>query len=170
MFRFLIFLLCSLLLAIFQSTLVSLIFPAYLKPDLMFILVIFLGVSFPLLSGAFLVLFCGLLYDTFSGGPLGLFSFVYLFIFFSLKLLARFLILGETISFRIILTGGLMGVQILLLILLPSLLGRVSQVSLPPAGWVLPQVLFTCLASWPLFLLFRKVDTPPAEESSPSVS
>ena len=170
MFRFLIFLLCSLLLAIFQSTLVSLIFPAYLKPDLMFILVIFLGVSFPLLSGAFLVLFCGLLYDTFSGGPLGLFSFVYLFIFFSLKLLARILILGETISFRIILTGGLMGVQILLLILLPSLLGRVSQVSLPPAGWVLPQVLFTCLASWPLFLLFRKVDTPPAEESSPSVS
>jgi rod shape-determining protein MreD len=169
-FRFLIFLLSSLLLAIFQSTLVSLIFPAYLKPDLMLILVIFLGVSFPLLSGAFLVLFCGLLYDTFSGGPLGLFSFVYLFIFFSLKLLARFLILGETISFRIILTGVLMGVQILLLILLPSLLGRVNQVSLPRAGWVLPQVLLTCLVSWPLFLLFRKVDTPPAEESSPSVS
>jgi len=168
--RFLIFLLSSLLLTIFQSTLVSLIFPSYLKPDLMLILVVFLGISFPLLPGAFLVLFCGLLYDTFSGGPLGLFSFVYLFIFFSLKLVAQVLILGQTIPFRMILTGVLMGVQILLLILLPPVLGRVSQVSFPRAGWVLPQVLLTCLVSWPLFYLFRKVDTPPAEEAAPSVS
>lgn len=170
MFRFLIFLLSALLLTIFQSTLVSLIFPSYLKPDLMLILVVFLGVSFPLLPGAFLVLFCGLLYDTFSGGPLGLFSFVYLFIFFSLKLLARVLILGRTIPFRMALTAGLMGVQILLLVLLPASLGKASQVSFPRAEWILPQVLLTCLASWPLFHLFRRVDTPPAEDSTPSVS
>ena len=170
MSRFLIFLLSSFLLTIFQTTLVSLIFPSYLKPDLMLILVVFLGISFPPLPGAFLVLFCGLLYDTFSGGPLGLFSFVYLFIFFSLKLVARVLILGETIPFRMVLTGVLMGVQILLLLLLPSVLGRISQLTLPRAGWILPQVLLTCLLSWPHLPLCRKVATPPAEESTPSVS
>ena len=170
MVRTLIFLLTAFLLAIFQSTLVSRVFPAYLKPDLMIILVIFLGVSFPSLPGAFLVLFCGLLYDAFSGGPLGLFSFVYLFIFFSLKLLARVLIIGESFPFRMILTGGLMTVQIALLLLLPPALGRGGQFTWPPAGWVLPQVLLTCLASWPLFYLLRKVDSPPAQESSSSGS
>jgi rod shape-determining protein MreD len=168
--RFLIFLLCAFFLAIFQSTLISLVFPSFLKPDLMIVLVIFLGITFPLLPGAFLVLFCGLLYDTFSGGTLGLFAFVYLCIYFGLKVLAKFLILGETISFRIILVGVLMGVQTLLLILLPPALGIIGRFSWPRAGWVLPQVALTCLVSWPLFSLFRRVDVPPAEESSPPVS
>ncbi len=170
MSRFLIFLLTSFLLTIFQTTLVSLIFPSFLEPDLMLILVVFLGISFPPLQGAFLVLFCGLLYDTFSGGPLGLFSFIYLFLYFSLKLLARVLIMGETILFRMILTTVLMGAEILFLILLPFFLGRTTQLTLPRVEWVLPQILLTCLASWPLFHLFRKVDSPPADESSPAVS
>ncbi len=170
MTRFLIFLLSAFLLGVLQSTLISLIFPSYLKPDLMILLVIFLGVSFPLLSGAFLVLFCGLLYDTFSGGVLGLFAFTYLAIFFSLKVLAKFLILGETITFRIILAGALMFVQALLLILVPLTVGIVRQPSWPLPGWFLPQVLVTCAACWPLFQLFRKLDIPPVEESSPSVS
>ncbi len=170
MTRFLIFLLSAFLLGVLQSTLISLIFPSYLKPDLMILLVIFLGVSFPLLSGAFLVLFCGLLYDTFSGEVLGLFAFIYLTIFFSLKLLAKFLILGETITFRIILAGALMFVQALLLIFLPLTVGIVRQFSWPWPGWFLPQVLVTCAACWPLFHLFRKLDIPPVEESSPSVS
>ena len=170
MTRFLIFLLSAFLLGVLQSTLISLIFPSYLKPDLMIILVIFLGVSFPLLPGAFLVLFCGLLYDTFSGGVLGLFAFIYLTIFFSLKLLAKFLILGETITLRIILAGALMFVQALLLIFLPLVVGIVRNPSWPLPGWFLPQVLVTCAACWPLFLLFRKLDIPPVEESSPSIS
>ena len=168
--RFLIFLLCAFLLAVFQSTLVSLIFPSFLKPDLMIVLVIFLGISFPLLSGAFLVLFCGLLQDTFSGGVLGLFVFIYLCLFFSLKLLAKFLILGETIPFRIILVGILMGVQTLLLVLLLPIIGIIGRFAWPRAGWILPQILLTCLAGWPLFYLFRRVDIPAAEEPSPPVS
>jgi rod shape-determining protein MreD len=168
--RFLIFLLSAFLLGVLQSTLISLIFPSYLKPDLMILLVIFLGVSFPLLPGTFLVLFCGLLYDTFSGGVLGLFAFIYLTIFFSLKLLAKFLILGETITFRIILAGALMFVQAFLLIFLPLTVGIVRQLSWPSPGWFLPQVLVTCATCWPLFHLFRMLDNPPVEESSPSIS
>ncbi len=170
MLRFLIFLLSAFLLGVFQSTLISLIFPSYLKPDLMVILVTFLGTSFPLLPGAFLVLFCGLFYDTLSGGVLGLFAFVFLSLFFSLKLLAKFLILGEALPIRIILVGILMGLQALLLIFLPLAMGIVSHLSWPSPGWILPQVLMTCAACWPLFHLFRKLDVPPVEESSPSIS
>jgi len=152
--RFSIFLLIAFLSGILQSTLVSLIFPSFLKPDIMIVLVIFLGTSFPLLPGASLVFFCGLLYDTFSGGVLGLFAFVYLFIYFSLKLLAKFLILGETPPFRIILVAVVMILQGLLLIFLPPAMsiGTLSHLS------------------WPLFQLFRRLDLPPEEESSPSVS
>ncbi len=152
-----------------QSTLISLIFPAYLKPDLMILLVIFLGISFPPLSGAFLVLFCGLLYDTFSGGSLGLFAFVYLCIFFSLKVLAKILILGETLVFRVILVAVLMSLQAVLLMSLPLILGIAPHLARPPSIWFAVQVLITCAAIWPLFHLFRRVDIPLGEESLPPV-
>jgi rod shape-determining protein MreD len=168
--RFLIFLLSAFLLGVFQSTLVSLIFPPYLMPDLIILLVIFLGISFPLLPGAFLALFCGLLCDTFSGGVLGLFVFVYLCIFFSLKLLAKFLILGEGLFFRVILVAALVGFQALLLIVLPASLGIASHLSWPSPGWLLPQVLLTSGACWPFFRLFRRLDVPLAEEFFPSIS
>ena len=146
MTRFFIFLLSAFLLGVLQSTLISLIFPAYLKPDLMLILVIFLGIAFPLIPGAFLVLFCGLLYDTFSGLPWGLFAFIYLCIYFSLNLLAKFLILGERPSFRIFLVAISMGFQALLLTLLPPALGVTTHPAWPLPGWILPQVLVTCAA------------------------
>jgi len=167
--RFFIFFVTAFVLTLFQSTLISLIFPSYLMPDLMILLVIFLGISFPLLPGAFLVLFCGLLYDTFSGGSLGLFSFVYLCIFFSLKVLAKILIMGETLTFRIILVAVLMGLQSILLMFLPLILGIATHLAWPPSIWVLPQVLITCAAIWPLFRLFRRMDIPPAQESFPPV-
>ena len=170
MLRLFIFLLTAFLLTLVQSTLISLVFPSYLKPDLMILLVIFLGISFPPLPGAFLVLFCGLLYDTFSGGSLGLFAFVYLFIFFSLKVLAKVLILGETLIFRVILVAVLMGLQAILLMSLPLILGIAPHLPWrPPSIWFLAQVLITCAAIWPLFHLFRRVDIPPAEESLPRV-
>ena len=169
MIRYLIFLLIAFLLGILQSTLISLIFPSFLKPDLMILLVIFLGISFPLLPGALLVLFCGLLYDTFSGGVFGFCAFIFLSIFFSIKILAKFLILGDTFAFRVILTAILMGFQALLLILLPMAIGITGLISWPTLGWILPQVLVTCAACWPLFYLFRKADIPPVEESSPSI-
>jgi cell shape-determining protein MreD len=136
----------------------------------MIILVIFLGTSFPLLPGALLVLFCGLLCDSFSGGVLGLFTFVYLFIYFFLRLLAKIIIMGESLTFRIALVAVLMVLQGLLLVSLPLALGILTHLSWPLPGWLMPQIVVTCVASWPLFHLFRRLDIPPEEESSPSIS
>ena len=169
MVRFLIFLLSAFLLGVLQSTLVSLIFPAFLKPDLMILLVVFLGLSFPLLPGALLTLFSGLLYDTFSGQSLGLFPVIYLLIFFVLKLLQTFLILGEALPFRMVLVALLMGFQVLLLIFLPLAVGAVTEPFWPLPGWILPQVLATCAACWPLFYLFRRLDVPPMEDMAASM-
>jgi hypothetical protein len=168
--RFFILLLSAYLLAIFQSAVTSEILPNFMKPDLMLILVTYLGVSPSLIAGAVLVLFCSLLYETFSGSPFGLFPFIYLSIFFLIKLLAKFLILGDTITFRLILVALSMTFQASLIIFLPPLLGSFEILSLPQTSWILwilPQVLITCVACWPLFPLFKKLETLPEGEPSP---
>ena len=165
--RFFILLLSAYLLAIFQSAVTSELLPNFMKPDLMLILVTYLGVSPSLVAGAVLVLSCGLFYETFSGGPSGLFLLIYLSIFFLIKLMAKFLILGDTITFRLILIALSMTFQAFLIILLPPLLGSFEILSLPQASWILPQVLITCAACWPLFPLFKKLETLPEGEPSP---
>jgi cell shape-determining protein MreD len=165
--RFIILLLTAYLLALFQSAVTNEILPSWIKPDLMLILVTYLGVSPPLIRGALLVFFCGLLYETFSGSPSGLFLFTYLSVFFLIKLLAKFLILGETLRFRIILVASSMAFQSLSMIFLPLMVGILENFTLPNASWMLPQVLMTCAACWPLFNFFKKLETLPRVEPSP---
>jgi len=165
--RFFILLLSAYLLAIFQSAVTSELLPNFLKPDLMLILVTYLGVSPSLIAGAVLVSSCGLLYEAFAGGPSGLFLFIYLSIFFLIKLLAKFLILGDTLTFRLILVALAMTFQASLIIFLPPLLGSFEVLSLPRTSWIIPQVLVTCVACWPLFPLFKKLETLPEGEPSP---
>ena len=105
MFRFFILPLIAYFLTLFQSAVVSELLPNFVKPDLMLILITYLGTSPLLVTGAILVFFCGLLQETFSGSPHGLFLFVYLSIFFFIKLLGKFLILGETTTLRNILVA-----------------------------------------------------------------
>jgi cell shape-determining protein MreD len=166
MARLLILLAIAYLLALLQSTMASAIFPNFMKPDLILIFITYLGTSLPLMPGSILTLFCGLLYDTFSGSPFGLFLFIHLSVLFLIKLLAKFLIMGETITFRTTLVALSMGVQSLLLIFLPPALGIHNHWSLPPPGWILPQVLITGALCWPFFYLFKKLDTFPRVETS----
>ena len=167
MFRFFILPLIAYFLTLFQSAVISEILPNFVKPDLMLILITYLGTSPLLVTGAVLVFFCGLLQETFSGSPQGLFLFVYLSIFFFIKLLGKFLILGETITLRIILVAVSISLQVLLMIFLPPALGIFFNLSLPGVNWILPQALMTCAVGWPLFHLFKKLEALPRVEPSP---
>ena len=169
MLRFFILLLSSFFLALFQSAVLSELLPNFLKPDLMLVVVTYLAISPPLLSGAALVFFCGILYDSFSGSPFGLFLFTYLSIFFLLKFIIKFLILGEKIIFRMVLVALAIPVQTLFLILLPLSLGIFENLLFPQANRILPQILVTCAACWPLFHLAKKLDATisGAESSQP---
>ncbi|MDO9210714.1 MAG: hypothetical protein Q7V48_08190 [Deltaproteobacteria bacterium] len=179
MLRFLILLFTAYLLSLFQSAVTSEIFPNFLKPDLMLIFITYLGTSpflitgavlafagrrihrhvvvYPdfLITGAVLAFAGGLFYDTFSGSPFGLFLFIYLGIFFLLKLLGKILILGETLAVRVSLVTLAIAFQLFLLIFLPLGFGILEKFSLPGASWILPQAVTTCAACWPLFRLFK---------------
>jgi len=165
--RFFILPLIAYFLTLFQSTVINELLPNFLKPDLMLILITYIGASPLLVAGAILVSFCGLLQETFSGSPPGLFLFIYLSIFFFIKLLGRFLILGEAVTLRIILVAISTTLQTLLMILLPPALGILPNLSLPEGSWILPQTLITCAAGWPLFHLFKKLESLPQAEPSP---
>ncbi len=167
MFRFFILPLIAYFLTLFQSAVISEILPNFVKPDLMLILITYLGISPLLVTGALLVFFCALLQETFSGSPHGLFLFVYLSIFFFIKLLGKFLILGETMTLRIILVAVSISLQVLLMILLPPALGISFNLSLPGVSWILPQALMTCAVGWPLFHLFKRLEAVPRVEPSP---
>jgi hypothetical protein len=167
MFRFFILPLIAYFLTLFQSAVISELLPNFVKPDLMLILITYLGASPLLITGGILVFFCGLLQETFSGSPQGLFLFIYLSIFFFIKLLGKFLILGETITLRIILVAVSIAFQVLLMIFLSPALGTFFNLSLPGVSWILPQALITCAVGWPLFHLFKKLEALPRVEPSP---
>jgi rod shape-determining protein MreD len=159
--RFLILLMTAYLLSLFQSAVISEIFPNFLKPDLMLIFITYLGASPFLITGMILSFACGLLMDTFSGSPFGLFLFIYLSIFFLLKLLGKILILGESTLIRLGLVALAIVFQLFLLLFIPRIFGIQENVSIPGAGWILPPAMATCVAAWPLFHLLKKLAALP---------
>jgi rod shape-determining protein MreD len=85
-FSFIVF---SLFLFVLQTTLFAEL-PAWLgRPDLIFLLVVFLAYRFEAIKGAVLVFLIGLLMDIFSGIFLGIYPTVYLLVFFILKILSK---------------------------------------------------------------------------------
>ncbi len=151
-------LLLSYVLGIFQSALLGEILPDFIRPDLMLPLIVYAGVMLPPVPGAVLVLFCGFLYDCYGGNPFGLFMFADLAIFFLLKFVAKFLIMGEAIALRLTLLAFAAAVQLSLCILIPYLLGISGKSDFPPVERLLGNVGFTCLVGWPLFYFLKKFD------------
>jgi len=165
--HFFLLLLSAYLLSLLQSAAISELLPNALKPDLMVILITYLGTSPLLISGGILVFFSGLLSETFSGSPAGLFPFIYLSIFFLLKLLAKFLILGKTITFRMILVALAMIFQASLITFLPSWLGVSASPLSSRISLVVCQALVTSAVCWPLFQFFKKLESLSQVEPSP---
>jgi|GEM_PF-780234 len=151
----------SYLLTLSQSTWISEFVPHFLKPDLMLIFVVYVGTLPYLLSGATLVAFCGLLYELFSGCPGGLFVFIYLILFFLLKFLAKFILIGEALSFRLLLVFAALFIQDLLVAFLPFAFGILQSMFFPRWTWILSQAAATSLVGWPLWIFFKKVETFP---------
>ena len=88
------FLLGTLLLTL-QTTLLHLLPEWVGRPNLIFLLVVYLAVHMDLYKGAVLALLFGLIMDIFSGIFLGLHPVIYLLLFFSLKGLSRHLAIME---------------------------------------------------------------------------
>jgi len=72
-----------------QATVIPWLLPSYLKPDLLLILLIYLGLNENFRSGAILAYLLGCLLDVFAGHYLGLNGFVFLAIFFAARVAVR---------------------------------------------------------------------------------
>ena len=69
---------CGLVFLLLQATVIPWLLPSYLKPDLLLILLIYLGLNENFRSGALLAYLLGCLLDVFAGHYFGLNGFVFL--------------------------------------------------------------------------------------------
>jgi rod shape-determining protein MreD len=70
---------------LFQTTLLSRLLPFQTKPDLLLILIVYLGLTENFLRGSFLAYLFGCLLDVFSGSYLGLCGLTFLVIFLAVR-------------------------------------------------------------------------------------
>jgi len=91
----LIFLILGILLLVLQTTFLQLL-PVWLgKPDLLFLLIVYIACQAGILRGAFVVILLGLLMDAFSGVFLGLYPVIYLLVFAFIKGISRQIAINE---------------------------------------------------------------------------
>ena len=83
------------LLLVMQCILAQTLPPWMGKPDLLFVLVIFIAIDLDIFWGALLAFAFGLLMDIFSGIYLGMYPLLFILIFFAIKLASRRLIVNE---------------------------------------------------------------------------
>ena len=80
-----IFLSLGIFILVLQTTFLQLL-PTWLgKPDILFLLIVYIAFKADMLRGAFVILVLGLLMDTFSGVFLGLYPVIYLLVFAFIK-------------------------------------------------------------------------------------
>jgi len=90
-----IFLILGILILVVQTTFLQLL-PTWLgKPDILFLLIIYISCQADILKGSVLILLLGLLMDVFSGVFLGLYPVIYLLVFAFIKGISRKIAINE---------------------------------------------------------------------------
>jgi len=149
--------LAGILLLTFQATLLAGLPIQRFRPDLVLILVLFLGFSYPTVLGGLLAFSLGCLVDLFSGNAFGLYTFTRPLIFVVAQLFrSQFYWQGFSFQFLFVFMFTLLeGFLILLLVsgLNPSTFPSLYSSVIP---YLLPQAIFNGLITPLLFPLFEK--------------
>jgi rod shape-determining protein MreD len=140
-----------------QTTLLTSLPIQRIRPDIVLILTLYWGLSFPPISGGILAFFMGYLMDLFSGNAFGLYTFSRPFIFYVAQLFkGRFYLEGFLFKFLFAFLSAMVE-GLLILILLngfnPSPLANLYPLLFT---YLLPQSFFTGLITPILFSLFNK--------------
>ena len=92
---FFVFLIIGILILVLQTTFLQLL-PAWLgKPDILFLLIVYIACQVDILRGAFIILLLGLIMDAFSGVFLGLYPVIYLLVLAFIKGISRQIAINE---------------------------------------------------------------------------
>jgi rod shape-determining protein MreD len=142
---------------IFQTTFLTLPPIQKIRPDIVLILTLYLGLSYPPISGGILVFFIGYLMDLFSGNPFGLYTFSRPLIFYIAQFFKGRLYLEAFLSqFLFVLVFSLFE-GIVILILLTALNSNPHGQLFPLLfTFLLPQSFFTGLITPILFSFLNK--------------
>jgi len=155
--RFVFPLFLGVLLLTLQTTLLAFFPIQRIRPDLVFILILYLGLFYPPISGGILAVFLGFLMDLFSGNSFGLYTLSRPLIFYMAQLFkGRFYLESFTSQFFFVFIFGLVEglfVLMLLKILNPGPMGHLYPLLFT---FLLPQSFFTGLITPILFFLIRK--------------
>ncbi|MGV1099998.1 rod shape-determining protein MreD [Thiovibrio sp. JS02] len=92
-----VFFLLGTILLVFETTLLHALPEWFGRPNLLFLLIVFIATNLDIYKGAVLALLFGLLMDIFSGIFLGLHPIVYLLLFFVLQGVSRTLAINEAV-------------------------------------------------------------------------
>lgn len=149
-------LVCGLVFMLLQTTIFPRFLPPEMRPNLLLILVIYLGLSESFLRAAFLTLLLGALQDVFSGMTLGLYATVQLTVFLLVRLFSDHL----NIESRPLLLGLISTGTVLQTFLLGFFLTTFAEAG-PVLAILLPdlpvRVLFNMLAGWLLLVFFLRM-------------
>ena len=140
-----------------QATLLTSLPIQRIRPDLVLILTLYLGLFYPPISGGILAVFMGFLMDLFSGNSFGLYTLSRPLIFYVAQFFkGRFYLESFTSQFLFVFIFGLVeGLLILILlnVLNPDPIGHLYPLLFT---FLLPQSFFTGLITPILFFLIQK--------------
>jgi rod shape-determining protein MreD len=128
-----------------------------IRPDLVLILVLYLGLFYPPISWGLLALFMGSLMDLFSGNGFGLYTLSSPVIFYGARFFkGRFYLESFTAQFLFVFTFGLAEGFLILFLLSALNPGPVDKLYPLLLTYLLPQSFFTALITPILFFLIHK--------------
>jgi len=147
--RIALYFLIALFCMLFQTAIFPRIFPIYLKPDLLLILVVYLGVNEKYGSGGLLAYSLGCLLDVFAGSYMGTYGMTFLVLFFSVRGAVSFFNSENPFLLLFMVFCGTL-LEAVLLVLLGSL-AQAGDLWLIILQWIVPQVFVNVLLAY-LFL------------------
>lgn len=147
-----IYLVLALLFLVIDNTLLHLLFPPFLIPDVILIMVFYLGFNNRSASGALTAFSLGYLADVFSAGVVGTSSFTLVFVFAVTSLLAKLISLDN----MLVKIGGTAFMSIVKGTLTYLILRFLNQEI--PFYIIFPTAIFTGIASPFVFNLLKKVE------------
>jgi rod shape-determining protein MreD len=145
----------GLLCMLFQTMLFPRIFPIYLKPDLLLILVVYLGVNEDYGRGGLLAYIFGLLLDVFAGSFMGMYGMTFLVMFFSVRgAVSFFNPENPLLLLFMVICGTLLEAAMLILL---GFLAQVGDLWLIVIRWIIPQLIVNVFAAYLLLFIVTRM-------------
>lgn len=148
-----IYLVLAALFLIIESTILSILFPSLLIPDVILIMVFYLGFGNASIEGVLTIFALGYLSDIFSGGIIGLSSFTLLMVFIITTRLSKIISLNS----MLIKVGGTIFISIIKGILTYTFLRFLNQEI--PFYIIFPIAVSTGIVSPFIFALLNKIES-----------